>query len=85
MTTDDFKWDAAPLSSEDEKLIEAYVQGGVALDGLAYTDTFRQVARRAGFDPNDETKLHDVYRRLLSLRKRGRLPRLYAGVIVDPA
>lgn len=83
MTLEEFNWESPPLSSEDEALIQAYVQTGVPIDSLAYTRTFRELVKRIGCDPNDENELRRVYRRLLSLRKRGVMPRIYAGASFD--
>ncbi len=79
MTTDQFQWEAQPPSAEDQRLIDAYLEIGLPLDGLAYTDQFKELAKRAGFDPTDDSSLRMAYRRLLALRKRALLPRIYAS------
>lgn len=71
----DFRWDSPPLSPDDQALVEAYVQTGRALDDLAYTPEFDALVSRLGKANTMEEK-HAIYRRLLYLRKRGRLPRL---------
>lgn len=72
----------APMSPEDQRLVEAYVTVGRPLDDLPYTPEMDQivaVARRS--KPNAGPR--DVLQRLLNLRKAARLPRL--GRATDPA
>ena len=71
----DFSWEAPPLSSEDERLVNAYVQTGRSLDELAYTPQFEELVRSLGRSMTRDD-LHAAYKRLLTLRKMGRLPRL---------
>jgi hypothetical protein len=65
------------LTKSDHVLIQAYVAQGVPLDMLAYTDKFDVIfnAMVKGGYANDDDKAI-VFRRLLNLRKSGRLPRL---------
>ncbi len=70
-----FDWTLPPLDSADERLVEAYRAVGRPLDDLAYTPEFDSILRRLGVDATDEVR-HSIYRRLLSLRKSGRLPRI---------
>jgi hypothetical protein len=79
MTNEGFSWEAPQVTAEDQRLIEAYLDTGVALDALAYTDDFQSLARKFGVaEPSDED-LRVLYRRLLALRKKGVLPRLYGA------
>lgn len=63
------------LSEHDLLLIELYRKLGRPLDWLAYTEEFEQLygqLQKAG----DRRSQADVFRRLLNLRKSGRLPRV---------
>lgn len=85
MTANDFKWDQGPnLSTDDERLIDEYVRVGVPLDSLPYTEDIEDLVRGLGRDVTQD-HLRDVFRRLLALRKRGVLPRVYAGLVMVPA
>jgi hypothetical protein len=68
------------LSTDDQKLIEAYSKLGVPLDDLPYTEEFEQLGAGIGIDANNREGLHQIFKRLLTLRKNGRLPRVYAKV-----
>ena len=74
-THDDFDWSAPPLSSEDQRLIDAYVRAGRFLDDLPYTAEFDKLVLGLG-EPDNQESRHFIFRRLLNLRKMGRLPRL---------
>lgn len=78
MTPEDFNWEAPPLGPEDEMLINAYLSVGKSLDDLAYTIDFEVLAKQVEDNADLET-LHVLYKRLLTLRKAGRLPRLSSG------
>lgn len=67
-------WEAPPLSADDERLINAYLQVGRAVDQLPYTDDFERLFRMLGL-PDSQAGRHDLFTRLLTLRKMGRLPR----------
>ncbi len=72
-TTDLFE--PAPLSEHDRMLVDLYTRAGRAADELAYTDEFERIyeqLKKAG----DTRSKAEVFRRLLSLRKSGRLPRV---------
>jgi hypothetical protein len=69
-------WDAPPLSSDDQKLIEAYRETGRMVDDLPYTADFDLLMERLGGESKSPDK-RAVYQRLLYLRKSGRLPRIY--------
>lgn len=71
----DFDWASPPLSADDEKLVEGYRRAGRTLDDLPYTVEFEALIRQLGLDDTLASR-HDVFKRLLSLRKMGRLPRL---------
>jgi hypothetical protein len=63
------------LSDADLFLIGLYIQTGVALDSLAYTPEFETLYERFVSRYPASAQV-DVFRRLISLRKRGQLPRL---------
>jgi hypothetical protein len=75
MVNDDFDWVGPPVSAEDQRLIDAYVQTRRALDDLAYTPEFQQLVQSLTGEAS-LLNLHTVFRRLLTLRKMGLLPRL---------
>lgn len=70
-------WQESSLDPDDAKLVDAYEEVGISLDALPYTDDFRQLARIAKANIDNEDELRHIYQRLLSLRKKGRLPRVY--------
>lgn len=84
MTLDQVKGDPSSISTDDQILIDAYQRVGIALDSLAYTEDFRKLAAQAGRDPEKESELRDLYRRLMALRKRAILPRLQGSAQVEP-
>jgi hypothetical protein len=65
-----------PLTDEEQRLIDAYEKIGVPLDKLAYTPEFDRLIQMLG-KPNTLDEKYLVFQRLLSLRKRSRLPRIY--------
>lgn len=71
---DDF-WAVPPLDSEDQRLVDAYVHVGKPLDQIVYTSDFDRLVKMLNL-PDTADQKHLVYRRLLQLRKRGRLPQL---------
>ena len=73
--SDQFDWSVPPLDPADERLVEAYKAYGRTHDDLAYTPEFESLIRVLGVEDSIEAR-HMVYQRLLSLRKRGRLPRV---------
>jgi hypothetical protein len=76
MTASEFDWSGAPLSSDDEALIDAYKAVGVPVDALPYTPEFDKLIERLGL-PVAPPSQRSIYRRLLTLRKRALLPRVY--------
>lgn len=74
MTTD-FDWEAPPLSAEDERLVAAYRSVGRSVDELPYTTEFEELVKLVGRSTSDVER-HAVFKRLVNLRKMGRLPRL---------
>ena len=68
-------WDAPPLSAEDERLIGAYVSIGKSLDDLPYTAEFEKLFKTVGLEDTLQNR-HATFKRLVRLRKTGRLPRL---------
>ena len=65
-----------PLTDEEQRLIDAYERIGVPVDKLAYTPEFDRLVELLGKDNTMNEKFF-VFQRLLSLRKRSRLPRIY--------
>lgn len=66
---------ATPLSEDDQRLVDQYVNTGLSVDELPYTDDFDHLVeslRGAG----DQRSNQEIYRRLLNLRKAARLPRV---------
>jgi hypothetical protein len=66
-----------PLSSDDQRLIDAYMRIGRSVDELAYTPDFDLLCDELGVGQSLNAK-RQVFLRLLTLRKLGRLPRRYA-------
>ncbi len=63
------------LDEQDRRLIRAYLETGIPVDALAYTDAFDHLADRLNKAGDNRPKT-ELFRRLLALRKSGRLPRL---------
>ncbi len=70
--------DKNDLTPSDFFLISLYVKEGQPLDALAYTSAFDRLYNAFAEREKAWTKA-DVFRRLLLLRKSGRLPRLEFG------
>jgi hypothetical protein len=70
-----FEWEAPPLDSRDGELVDAYVAVGRSLDDLPYTEDFERIRRMVHSEDSDDAR-HMLFRRLLRLRKMGRLPRV---------
>jgi len=68
-------WQAPQLQPEDQELIDAYVNIGVVVDELPHTEAISRLVAKLGRQDTDAVK-HTVFKRLLRLRKMGRLPRL---------
>ncbi|HEX8875647.1 MAG TPA: hypothetical protein VF777_02800 [Phycisphaerales bacterium] len=64
-----------PLSELDQVLLDLYLKFGKSVDDLAYSDEFEVIYAELQARGDKRTK-GQVYRRLLSLRKSGRLPRV---------
>jgi hypothetical protein len=70
----------SPFSSRepvpfDDVLIELYLERGRSVDDLAYTPDFEFIYSRL-VEKGDTRTRSEVFRRLLTLRKTGRLPRV---------
>lgn len=65
-----------PLSEEDQRLIDAYLQVGRPVDQLPYSQEFDRLIKMLG-KPETSDEKYLVFQRLLGLRKRARLPRIY--------
>ena len=76
---DKFSWEVPPLTPEDERLVDAYMKIGRSLDDLPYTEQFNSLIGLVGLKDSEDIK-HSVFKRLLRLRKTGRLPRLGISV-----
>ena len=64
------------LTQSDKDLIQAYRQVNRSVDDLAYTSDFEKLHELYS-QAGHHTEKHDVFRRLLLLRKSGLLPRLF--------
>jgi TRAP-type C4-dicarboxylate transport system substrate-binding protein len=64
------------LSDEDRRIINAYLSTAVPVDFLAYTEHFDRLYERLQGEGETRSKA-DIFRRLLNLRKRGQLPRMF--------
>ena len=73
---DRFRWDPPALDAADERLIEVYKYVGRSLDDLPYTEEFEKLYAQVSSGDESQMGRHVVWRRLLRLRKTGRLPRL---------
>ena len=80
----EIEWDAPPLTPEDERLITAYQRAGRPLDDLAYTEEFERLCLEVGANQSRQDR-HQVFKRLLTLRKSGRLPSLYPPIQIPSA
>lgn len=61
--------------SSDALLMKLYVEAGLPLDYLAYTEDFESLFENFS-NTHPGWNRRDVFRRILSLRKQGKLPRL---------
>jgi hypothetical protein len=64
-------FDLPDFSDRDERLVAAYARAGRTLDDLPYTREFDALVAEAGLGDAPA----DVFRRLHTLRKAGRLPK----------
>jgi len=71
---DDF-WSVRELTSEELILVEVYQRSGRSVDDLPYTDEFEQICKE--LKASDPIEKHQLFRKLLSLRKQGLLPNVY--------
>ena len=81
--SNEINWDAPPLTPEDERLILAYQRTRRALDDLPYTEDFERLCKELGANETRQAR-HGVFKRLLTLRKSGRLPSLYPPIPIPP-
>lgn len=82
MAHHDFDWTVTPLDDVDACLADAYERVGRPLDDLAYTADFDRMLELAGWKADLADK-HEAFRRLMNLRKRGRLPRITRSASAD--
>ncbi len=71
-----FSWDPPPLDKKDEELVRAYQKIGRPVDDLPYTEEFNHLVEIAGADRSSDEDKRSIFKRLLTLRKQGRLPRV---------
>lgn len=62
------------LDSADQRLVDAYTTIGRPVDDLPYTEDFEKLRRLMEMEDSNEAR-HFLFKRLLRLRKMGRLPR----------
>ena len=74
----EYFWELPPLSFEDQRLRDAYIRVGKPVDQLPYSAEFDRLVAALGLKGTDEER-YFIFQRLLSLRKRGRLPQLYGA------
>lgn len=80
MTTPaDIFTESYPLSDADRALARIYGEIGRSVDELAYTPEFDQLYQHYQ-DAGHQGSKHEVFRRLLTLRKAGLLPRLFRSM-----
>ncbi len=72
--TQGYDWEIPPLDSHDQRLVDAYSEVARPLDDLPYTDDFDRLCEILGINETKEDR-HRIYKRLMNLRKSGRLPR----------
>ncbi len=73
---DEELFELPPLSDEEQRLVDAYEKIGVPVDKLPYSAEFDRLIQMLG-KPETMDEKYLVFQRLLSLRKRSRLPRIY--------
>jgi hypothetical protein len=73
--SDDFSWLPPPLDSDEEQLVKLYLQANCSLDALPYTAEFERLVKEYRHEDTREAR-HEVFMKLLRLRKQGRLPRI---------
>jgi hypothetical protein len=73
---DEELFEIPPLSEDEQRLVEAYERIGVPVDKLPYTPEFDRLIKMLG-KPETMDEKYFVFQRLLSLRKRSRLPHIY--------
>lgn len=69
-------FNSSDIEPFDDELIRAYLATGKSVDNLAYTVEFDDIIYKTLQDLGDKRTKADVFRRLLNLRKTGRLPRV---------
>jgi len=69
-------FELSPLTDDEQRLVLAYERIGVPLDKLAYTAEFDRLVQMVG-KPDTLDEKYFAYQRLLNLRKRSRLPRIF--------
>jgi hypothetical protein len=73
---DEELFELPPLTDEEQRIVDAYEKIGVPVDKLAYSPEFDRIIEMLG-KPKTDNEKYLVFQRLLSLRKRSRLPRLH--------
>ncbi|HEY2154346.1 MAG TPA: hypothetical protein VGH33_01865 [Isosphaeraceae bacterium] len=73
-----FIFGVPPLDASDQSLVEAYsAVGHPPVDTLPYTDEFDRICEILAL-PDSKDARRQVYRRLVRLRKQGRLPNVWS-------
>lgn len=73
---EELQWQPFQLQPDDARLVDAYIRTGRSLDDLPYSPHMDDLLRAAGRKPSDDERRY-VWKRLLSLRKRALLPRVF--------
>jgi putative glutamine amidotransferase len=71
----EFFRESQDLSTQDQKLIELYSEIGCSVDSLPYTSEFEELVGKLRAIADFRSR-NEILRRLTTLRKAGRLPRL---------
>jgi len=71
----ELSWLPPPLTPNEERLVNIYLQTNTPLDALPYTEKFEELVKSYCGEETRDAR-HDVLMELLRLRKQGRLPRI---------
>lgn len=67
--------DVPPLPHEDQELVKLYMEFGIPVDRLAFSEEFKRMVNMLR-ERGDQRPESEIFNRLLNLRKAGRLPRV---------
>ena len=76
MTINKINWDVPFLDAVDERLVNAYMEVGCEIYDLPHTKDITRLIQILGEKDIDMAK-HFVFKRLLTLRRRGQLPHAF--------